>query len=91
MCNGALAADLGTGTHHNILSQDAALDHSTCLDHNAIHQDSILNGSALFHGNACAQDRVLGAAIDLAALGDEGILHHGAGPIFWAGSTGLRL
>ena len=91
MCNGALAADLGTGTHHNVLSQDAALDHSTCLDHNAIHQDSILNGSALFHGNACAQDRVLDAAIDLAASVMRESCTTARGPIFWAGSTGLRL
>ncbi len=31
MCDGAVAADLCTGTDHNVLSQDAALDHGTCL------------------------------------------------------------
>ncbi len=90
MRNGALAADLGTCAHGDILSQDAALDHGTCLDHDAIHQDSILNGSALFHNDTCAQDRVLDGAVDLAALSDEGVLHHGAGADL-LGGTGLRL
>ena len=91
MCNGTVAADLCTGAHDHIFSEDAALDHSTRLDHDAIHQDGILNGRALFHDDAGAQDGVLDAAVDLAALGDEGILHDGTGPIFCAGRTGLRL
>ena len=82
MCNGAVAADLGACAHHDVLSEDAALDHCACLDHDAIHQDGILDRCALFHDDACAQHRVLDAAVDLAALSDQRILHDSAGVMF---------
>ena len=89
--NSALAADLCTCAHNNVLSKDAALDHGTCLDHDTVHQHGVLNGSALFHNNACAQHRVLDAAVDLAASVTSESCTTARGPIFWAGSTGLRL
>src|SRR5699024_10944814 len=79
MGDGAVAADLCACADHHILSQDAALDHGAGLDHDAVHQDRVLHGSAVLDHDARRQHRVLDAAIDAAALGDEGVLDHGAG------------
>ena len=57
----------------DIFVSDDAVQHGVLLDHRVLKEDAALHHGALLHLDAAEQDAVLHAALDIAAVGNEGV------------------